>query len=275
MNTADIFENLWNDYVNLNPHAKHIHDLILNEERKAGRIIPRLENDHVAFRTYKHPRIGLETFVKIFSKHGYTVKGEYHFAEKKLYAQHMEHTNPNAPRVFISELLIENFDSLVAKTCDQVANSVPDELLTQDRLLWSGRNWDVSYETYQNLMKQSEYAAWVYAFGFRTNHFTVSMNHLKAFDHLAELNEFLKKKKIEMNTSGGEIKGSKAVMLEQSSTLAEKVDVKFIERTERIPSCYYEFAQRYRDAKDVLFNGFVEGSADKIFESTYLQGKSR
>lgn len=274
MNTENIFENLWNDYVTLNPQAKQIHDLILNEERKAGRGISRLENDHVAFRTYKHPRIGLNTFVKIFEKHGYVVKGEYYFTEKKLYAQHMEHQHPDSPRVFISELLIENFDSLVAETCEQVANSIPEELLTQDRLLWSGRNWNASFETYQNLMKQSEYAAWVYAFGFRTNHFTVSMNHLKAFDNLSELNEFLKKKGFAMNTSGGEIKGSKTVMLEQSSTLAEKVDVKFAEKTECIPSCYYEFAQRYRDAKDVLFNGFVEGSADKIFESTYTQGRT-
>lgn len=228
----------------------------------------------MAFRTYKHPRIGLNAFVKIFEKHGYEVKGEYYFTEKKLYAQHMEHKNPDAPRVFISELLTENFDALVASTCEQVASSVPDELLTQDRLLWSGRNWNASFETYQNLMKQSEYAAWVYAFGFRTNHFTLSMNHLKSFDNLSELNEFLKKKGYALNTSGGEIKGSKAVMLEQSSTLAEKVDVKFAEKTERIPSCYYEFAQRYRDAKGTLFNGFVEGSADKIFESTYTQGRT-
>ncbi len=271
MSTQNIFENLWTDYITLNPEAKRVHDLVLDEEKRAGRNISRLENDHVAFRTYKHSRIGLLTFVKIFEKHGYSVKGEYYFKEKKLYAQHMESKSPDQPRVFISELLIENFDSLVAKTCEQVAEAIPNELLTQDRLLWSGRPWQASSETYQTLMKQSEYAAWVYAFGFRTNHFTVSLNHLKAFSDLTTLNTFLKGKGIPLNTSGGEIKGSKAVFLEQSSTLAEKVETKFIEKIEKIPSCYYEFAQRFNDSSGKLFNGFVEGSADKIFESTYVQ----
>lgn len=271
MSTQNIFENLWTDYITLNPEAKRVHDLVLAEEKRAGRNISRLENDHVAFRTYKHPRIGLPTFVKIFEKHGYSVKGEYFFKEKKLYAQHMESNNPDQPRIFISELLIENFDDLVAETTEKAANAVPDGLLTQDQLLWHGRPWSASFATYQELMKQSEYAAWVYAFGFRTNHFTVSLNHLKAFSDLATLNSFLKNNGVELNTSGGEIKGSKAVFLEQSSTLAEKVDVKFSDRTEKIPSCYYEFAQRYNDPSGKLYNGFVEGSADKIFESTYLQ----
>ncbi len=271
MSTQNIFENLWTDYITLNPQAKRVHDLVLNEEKRAGRNISRLENDHVAFRTYKNARIGLPTFVKVFEKYGYSVKGEYFFKEKKLYAQHMESKDSDQPRVFISELLIENFDQLVANTCEEVARSMPDDLLTQDRLLWSGRPWQASFETYQALMKQSEYAAWVYAFGFRTNHFTVSMNHLKAFGDLTALNTFLKNNGIDLNTSGGEIKGSKAVFLEQSATLAEKVETKFSERTEKIPSCYYEFAQRFNDASGKLFNGFVEGSADKIFESTYLQ----
>lgn len=271
MSTQNIFENLWTDYITLNPQAKRVHDSVLNEEKRAGRNISRLENDHVAFRTYKHPRIGLQTFVKIFEKHGYSVKGEYYFKEKKLYAQHMESNVPDQPRVFISELLIENFDELVADTCEQVAASIPNELLSQDKLLWSGRAWQASFKTYLELMKQSEYAAWVYAFGFRTNHFTVSLNHLKAFSDLTALNSFLKNNGIALNTSGGEIKGSKAVFLEQSSTLAESVETKFIERTEKIPSCYYEFAQRFNDSSGKLYNGFVEGSADKIFESTYSQ----
>lgn len=271
MSTQNIFENLWNDYITLNPQAKRVHDLVLAEEKRAGRNIARLENDHVAFRTYKHPHIGLQAFVKVFEKHGYEVKGEYYFKEKKLYAQHMESKNPEQPRVFISELLIENFDNLVAETCEKVAATIPNEVLTQDKLLWYGRPWQASYQTYQQLMKQSEYAAWVYAFGFRTNHFTVSLNHLKSFQDLPTLNSFLKTNGIALNASGGEIKGSQQVYLEQSSTLAEKVDTKFVEATEKIPSCYYEFALRYKDSSGKLFNGFVEGSADKIFESTYTK----
>ena len=34
-----------------------------------------------------------------------------------------------------------------------------------------------------------------------------------------------------------------------------------------VPTCFYEFAQRYRDQQGKIFHGFIEGNADKIFES--------
>jgi hypothetical protein len=71
-----------------------------------------------------------------------------------------------------------------------------------------------------------------------------------------------------MNSSGGEIKGSKEQFLKQSSTLAEIVPVEFIEGVREVPACYYEFAERFRNDDGKLFSGFIAGSADKIFEST-------
>jgi hypothetical protein len=64
-------------------------------------------------------------------------------------------------------------------------------------------------------------------------------------------------------------------MLRQSSTLADIVNIKFIEGNYDIPCCYYEFAQRYPNPDGRLFSGFVAKSADKIFESTnnYLNRK--
>ena len=49
---------------------------------------------------------------------------------------------------------------------------------------------------------------------------------------------------------------------------ADRVAVDFREGTYEVPSCYYEFARRYEDENGNLFNGFIAGSADKIFEST-------
>ena len=57
-------------------------------------------------------------------------------------------------------------------------------------------------------------------------------------------------------------------MLEQSSTLADKVAVNFSDKTVKIPSCFYEFAKRYPLNNGQLYTGFVAASADKIFEST-------
>jgi hypothetical protein len=71
-----------------------------------------------------------------------------------------------------------------------------------------------------------------------------------------------------LNSSGGEVKGSREQLLKQSSTMAEIVPVEFVEGVREVPACYYEFAERFRDAGGALFSGFIAGSADKIFEST-------
>ena len=78
----------------------------------------------------------------------------------------------------------------------------------------------------------------------------------------------LKENGFELNNSGGEIKGSKEVLLEQSSTLADKIEVEFSDNKLIIPSCYFEFAKRYAMKDGSLYQGFVAQSADKIFEST-------
>ncbi|MEZ5198961.1 MAG: DUF1338 family protein [Bacteroidales bacterium] len=71
-----------------------------------------------------------------------------------------------------------------------------------------------------------------------------------------------------MNDSGGEVKGTPEEMLEQSSTMAGKLNVQFVKGSLDVPSCYYEFARRYPDKSGKLYGGFIAKSADKIFEST-------
>ena len=55
----------------------------------------------------------------------------------------------------------------------------------------------------------------------RANHFTVLVNDLTTFKNLLELNAFLKSNGFKLNSAGGEVKGSREVFLEQSSTLAD------------------------------------------------------
>jgi hypothetical protein len=117
-------------------------------------------------------------------------------------------------------------------------------------------------------MKESEYAAWMAAWGYRANHFTVSVNALPGFDSVAAVNEALKAAGFALNDAGGEIKGSPAVLLEQSSTLADRVPVSFSDGAQVIPACFYEFAYRYPQEDGRLYEGFVPASADRIFEST-------
>ena len=50
--------------------------------------------------------------------------------------------------------------------------------------------------------------------------------------------------------------------------MADKAGVEMNGETVQIPSCFYEFAQRYELPDGKLYQGFVAASADKIFEST-------
>jgi hypothetical protein len=126
----------------------------------------------------------------------------------------------------------------------------------------------VSLATYRSLLEESEYAGWMAAFGFRVNHFTVDVRSLRSFEGLGPLNDFLVANGFRLNESGGRIKGTPAERLEQSSTLADAIELEFSDGKARVPSCYYEFARRYPLPSGELFQGFIPASADKIFEST-------
>ncbi len=146
---------------------------------------------------------------------------------------------------------------------------------TGEDLLLGERAWPVPrLEDYQRLKAQSDYAAWLSAFGIRVNHFTVHVNDLRGFEGLSPLNAFLRDAGFVLNGDdrGRAIQGGPQDLLEQSSTLASMVAWNFADGVQaEIPGCYYEFALRHCDpATGELFDGFVTRSADKIFESTDL-----
>ena len=269
MNAQTIFDKLWTDYTELNPSTQKIFDLFTQEGEN-------VENDHIAFRTYNDPRININVLSKVFLQAGYVEKGQYQFEEKKLFAKHFELENDlHAPRVFISELKLEEFSESLQNTVKKIINSIPEEELKSDDLIFSGRLWEtVSYETYNKLREESEYAAWLYVYGFRANHFTVSINSLKKYDSIQKVNQFLKNNGFLMNDSGGEIKGTPEELLEQSSIKSEKTSMGFSDGIYEIPGCYYEFARRYADKDGKLYSGFIAKSADKIFESTNFYKKN-
>lgn len=258
---GQLLEAMWKDYCSFNPRAQSIYEAFI----KRGESV---RNDHIALRTLRHPKLGIDHLAASFLKCGYHAVKDYHFTEKKLYAWHFEHKDKNQPKIFISELLLDQFSQSLQKTLHQLVDQVSDEFLAREDVSMAGRPWELPYQTYCNLALESEYASWVAAYGFRPNHFTVSVNHLKSFSSLQEVNEFIKSLGIVLNSSGGEIKGSTQDLLEQSSTLAEEVDVPFSDGAYKIPACYYEFALRYPLPSGELYQGFVAASADKIFEST-------
>jgi hypothetical protein len=257
----ELFDALWADYVALAPAALRIHALLGDR----GEVV---RNDHVALRTYALPGIGLDALARPFEAVGYAPRESYRFDDKKLRARYWQHADPLRPKVFISELCVAELAPGSQQIIDRLAMQLPAGFGARDDLPWAGRPWRVRSAEYESLLIASEYAAWVAAFGFRVNHFTVDVNALTTFPDLASLNAFLLEHGFTLNTSGGAIKGTRADRLEQSSTRAEQILVDFAGDKLAIPSCYYEFAKRYALPDGSLFHGFVPASADKIFEST-------
>lgn len=256
-----LFHLLWRDYSALNPQAGRIHALL---EARGETLI----NDHVAFRTFAHPGLGIDALAAPFVRLGYSPAGDYVFPEKKLTARHYRHPDPLRPKVFISQIHLDKLSAGARSLALGLINGIPAGLAARPDWIASGRPWPIDYTTYEALGRESEYAAWMAAFGFRANHFTVFANALRTFPGLTELNHFLKANGFRLNAAGGEIKGSPAIFMEQSSTLANAATVDFTGGARSVPGCYYEFARRYPMPDGALFQGFNEKSADKIFEST-------
>lgn len=268
METKLIFERFWNRYSTENPNAKRIYDLFTARGEK-------VVHDHIALRTFDDPRMNMDVISRVFTGNGYEARGNYEFKAKKLRGQHFEHkSDPKAPKVFISELLTDQFSDYLKNTIRGYLNNVPGSVYADPDLVYGGSVWGkISFATYNKLREESEYAAWLLVYGFRANHFAVKVNELKNFPALQDVNEFVKGNGYLMTTVGGEIYGTPEELLEQSATLAEIQPVEFTDGVFEIPSCFYEFTLRYNRPDGTQYPGFIAANADKIFESTNYYNK--
>lgn len=264
MNEQDVFfDQLWQQYSGISPQAVSIHRLFESE----GEV---LVNDHIAFRTFANSTISIDHLESEIFAMGYQHLDSYYFENKKLDARCYLH-DKSPTKIFISEL---RWESLSVKAQALIENIILQADSTSNAysgsLLNSGRLWALpSYADYLSLLEQSEYAAWLSVWGLRANHFTLSVNHFKKYPQLSQVVELLQKQGYKLNTSGGVLKGTKNDLLIQAATIADKIEVEFKDAgKQEISSCYYEFAQRFKQQDGQLYKGFVPSSADKIFEST-------
>lgn len=265
MEYTSYIKQFWDQYQNEIPAAKQIYNLFL----EYGEVLTFLSHDHLALRTFNDPRVNIEMMMRPFVKMGYRRSMKYDFPVKKLFARHYEPPVVNTPKVFISELLLEKFSPFLQKTVRDCIDKIPADILNDPlKLPLSKTSWELDFDIYEKLAAESEYAAWLYAYGFRANHFAIQVNQLKLFDNCREINKFLQSKNFIINTENGEVKGTQAELLQQSSIMAQYAEVKFKDGIHKIPSCYYEFTHRFQDKQGILYPGFVAASADKLFEST-------
>lgn len=263
MTANDFFSALWADYIAMAPQAARIRGEF---EARGEQVV----NDHVAFRTLSLEPIGIERLEPHLFELGYRQLEPYEFPAKKLRAFGYVSDTPDAPRVFLSELKVDELSAKSSAILRECAAWIDTADVAQAEILWSGRLWDpISWDDYQVLAAESEYAAWVATLGLRPNHFTISVNHLQQSTEVEQVLKVVEKLGYQVNDAGGRVKGSPEQLLEQGSTMADRMEVDFADgQLREVPTCYYEFAKRYPNAEGSLFAGFVATSADKIFEST-------
>jgi Domain of unknown function (DUF1338) len=167
---------------------------------------------------------------------------------------------------------------------------------------------NISYEKYQFLRAESEYAAWVYGMNVQAemNHLTLAVHSLPPpLNELRYFNEMITNELgLSLNAPNNPIQTSPDGLLLQSSTVAQLVAVDFTEdndngddadvgttttttrrqRQHSIPGSYVEFAERrvLPQFADVLSpgrehrrEGFETANANVIFESTIDNNTTR
>ena len=249
-------------------------------------------NDHIAFRTLRVPHLGIASFEKIFLHHGYQKRDYYYFEGKKLNAYWYAPPSPTYPRIFISELIVDELSTHAQETIYRYTNEInfdPADQLDLNNGEEIGEFFHQSLWTlptkqdYLTLLEESEYAAWVIYNRYYLNHYTISVHALKTgYNRILEFDNFVEGLGIKLNTAGGKIKISADGLLLQSSTVAEMQEATFAAgETLNIAGSYVEFAERKvlpefetLPLKEVQAwhrrDGFETNNADKIFESTYI-----
>lgn len=285
----DVLKGLMNRYVE---RVKNV-SVLIKEMKQTGIIddVSDIDNDHIAFRTLGVDNLGISSLEKIFLHLGYKKMNSLDFPEKKLRAHWYSPPTEKHPRIFISELKVEQLSetsqAIIKSYTDSIASDPVDELDLDDSdkidmflhcPLWSVP--DLGH--FKILSEESEYAAWVIYNRYYLNHFTISVHNLpQGYNDINSFTEWVEGLGIKLNNAGGKVKVSQDELLLQSSTVAELVNAIFAcgEKL-MIPGSYIEFAERrvrseYStiDPSDIKRHhrrdGFESQNADKIFESTY------
>ncbi|MDC1456161.1 DUF1338 domain-containing protein [Flavobacteriaceae bacterium] len=283
-----VLESLFESYSKRVPDVTKITEAMISNNIVSNQ--SEIINDHIAFRTMGVKHLGIKSFEKIFLKHGYKKRDFYSFKEKKLNAYWYSHSKKNMPRIFISELKVDELSKDAQKIIKQYTNQVKNDpvdnidLNNSDEIINFLTNplWTLpSLFHYNELLKETEYGSWVIYNRYYLNHYTISVHELKEkYNTLEDFNKFLNSIGVKLNDSGGVIKESKDGFLLQSSSVANKVNAHFKEGMSLISGSYVEFAERkiLPEFMNLDLNkinsthrrdGFETSNADKIFESTY------
>lgn len=294
--TRELLDRLWKHYLKRVSYAQKYVDLV-NE--KGGKVV----NDHIAIRTFnthtgEQPE-GIRAIKHILNFLDYTPVSNYSFKKKKLNAIHFEHPDKGLPKIFVSQLEVEqlpDWGQQIIKTAvkdtpyvlsdssiellgvlkkDGELPQIAGEALVKDLVQYFRRPWKVpSKEDVLKINDISQYAAWVLLHGNSVNHFTALVNYQNV-DEWPDLETTCKGLAVAGVPMKESLEGGKGSKLQQSATLAvkEDVEVKGEFGIEKIAwtYAYYELAQRgsiTENGTEKLFAGFLGEQAAHLFDMT-------
>ncbi len=266
----NLWKLLWQEYSARVNHARTYQQMITT----AGGTVA---NDHIAFRSLRllvdspqgQVNLGIDYLAQFAEALGYVAAGEYNFAQTHLYARHYRHPQQdefNLPKLFISELIVDELPANIAQLISQTVSAIPHQLTSPVTLLKK----DAEIETIAKQLQQvftrpwlpprrsvveevnqvTQYGAWVLLHGYGVNHFTGYVNgqNTPKYPDIDTTASGLAHLGVPMKA---EIEGNIACGLRQTATQAVTEMVTVLDDNSgaeiQIPwtYAYYEIAQRY------------------------------
>jgi len=244
LNATRLLDLLWERYASEVPYARTF-------ARLSG---GRFHNDHIALRSLARPGGGIALFARVFERFGWKPAGQYTFPDTHLSAIHMSHPE-GLPRVFLSELHAERLSIDAQRLLSALPEDPPAPTALDALADWFRAPPAPEESALLTLEKESQYGAWLLAFGRKVNHFTGAVDDVEAWQRrMLEAGVPMK----------SDIEGEPGSPLRQTATRAASVTLSLQEgHTRSWPYAYFEIAQRAPG-----FDGFLGPQARALFDMT-------
>ncbi len=211
-------------------------------------------NDHIALRSLARPGGGIALFARVFERLGWKPAGTYTFPETHLSAIHMSHPD-GLPRVFLSELHADRLSPGAWRLLATLPEDPPAPTDIEALAGWFSAPPPPDEFALLALEQESQYGAWLLAFGRKVNHFTGSVDDVEAWQRrMLEAGVPMK----------SDIEGAPDCPLRQTATRAAPLALTLRDgRSREWPYAYFEIAQRAPG-----FDGFLGPQARALFDMT-------
>lgn len=292
-----LIENLWQQYLRRVPYAR-VYAELLNAQ--GGKVV----HDHLAFRTLNthtgEQPSGITAIGHLLEMLNYEKCGKYRFPKMMANAVHYEHPDPLLPKIFVSQLEVEELPEWARQVIQPKVNNTPyllsdqaielmnilsgkgtitneaAEILIEELTGYFRRPWRMPlWEDLLKINDVSQYAAWTLIHGNSVNHFAalINMQRAEAWPDIEVTCQALSDAGVPMKDN---IEGEKGSYLRQSSTQAVKERIRIRDESGELTDkdwtyAYYELTERgyvLTDEGEKLYSGFIADQATHLFRMT-------